>query len=166
MTAVTPEHVSYISRGNSFTATTREVLDGWNGIALLATADEKSIEPEYSRHHIAELSTGIKKWLLIVIAALLLGAGMWLSGLYLHPMAWVVALLDCGGIILSWMLVQKSLGISSRAADRVCGAIEEGGCDEIATSEASSFLGIFKWSEVGLAYFTVSLSAMLLVRER
>lgn len=163
VTSVTDSQVTYISQGNNFTATIDELINGWNGIALLATADDEAIEPEYTRHRVAELSMGVKKWLLIAIALVLIGIGMWISGLYVQPMAWVVAALDSGGIILSWMLVQKSLGIHTRAADRVCGAIEEGGCDEIASSGASSFFGIFKWSEVGIAYFSVSLLAMLLV---
>ena len=87
---------------------------------------------------------------------------MWADGLYCHVAAWVVMIFDIAGLWFSWSLVQKSLGIHTAAANAVCSAIEEGGCDEIAQSEASSFMGIVKWSEVGLAYFSVSLMAMLL----
>lgn len=158
-------NVTYMSQHRTFTTSITEIIDGWNGIALLATAASSAAEPGYSRHHIAVISTGIKKWLLIALAAIMALVGMWTSGLYSHASAWFIALLDCAGILLSWMLVQKSLGIRSEAADKVCSALEEGGCDEIASSEAASFMGIFKWSEVGLSYFSVSLLSMLIFPE-
>ena len=153
---------TYMTQHKVFTAPVAEIIGGWNGIALLAEADSESIEPEYSRHHIAEMSKSVKRCILIALAAALAGFAMWASGLYSSVAGWMLLALDCAGIMLSWMLVQKSLGIRNDAAEAVCSAIEEGGCDEIAQSEASSFMGIFKWSEVGLAYFSVSLLAMLL----
>lgn len=162
VTSIANGTVKYLSQHQEFEAPTDEVLQSWNGVALLVAADEASCEPEYGRHHIAEAMTGVKHKLLVVLAIALLGTGMWQSELYRNFGAWLLLLGDCAGIVFSWMLVQKSLGIHSKAADSVCSVIEDGGCDEIARSEASSFLGIFKWSEVGLAYFGVSLLTMLL----
>lgn len=162
ITKIDGDNVTYLSQHDTFTASRQEIVDSWNGIALLASVRENAGEPEYCRHHIAEKMTGVKHLLLASIAVVLLGVGMWLSGLYSHWAAWLLLVADCAGILFSWMLVQKSLGIQSKAADSVCSVIEDGGCDEIARSEASSFLGIFKWSEVGLAYFSISLLAMLL----
>lgn len=155
-------NVTYMTQHKTFTATVAEVAGSWNGIALLAAADAASGEPDYRRHHIAELAGRVKCRLLLLLAVALAGFAMWVSGLYRDWAAWVVLALDCGGLLLSWMLVQKSLGISNAAAEAVCSVLEAGGCDELARSEASSFMGIFKWSEVGLAYFSVSLLAMLL----
>lgn len=154
--------VTYMSQHKPFTATVEEVAEAWTGVALLAQASPKSEEPEYGRHRIGELAQTAKYWVLCILAAALLGFAMWWSRLYAHWTAWLLAAFDCGGIWLSWMLVQKSLGIQNAKADAVCSMLEEGGCDEIAKSEASSFMGIFKWSEVGLTYFSVSLLAMLL----
>lgn len=162
VSAVSAGSVTYMTQHKVFSAPVQEVAGAWNGIALLASADESSIEPEYKLHRIAEMSKSVKRVALICLATLLLGFAMWASGLYSRWEAWLLAAFDCAGIWLSWMLVQKSLGIHNVAADAVCSALEEGGCDEIAQSEASSFMGIFKWSEVGLAYFSVSLLAMLL----
>lgn len=162
VTSIDESKVEYLSQHQEFTAPVDEVQESWNGIALIAAADAASCEPEYCRHHIAERMTGVKHTLLAVLAIALLGVGMWQSGLYRNIGAWILLLGDCAGLVFSWMLVQKSLGIHTKAADSVCSVIEDGGCDEIARSEASSFLGIFKWSEVGLAYFSVSLLAMLL----
>ena len=43
----------------------------------------------------------------------------------------------------------------------MCRVLQEGGCDSVLETKASSFFGIFSWSEVGFAYFSVSLSCLL-----
>lgn len=163
VTKVADGSVTYLSQHYEFTAPVGKVVDSWNGIAMLAATDKDSVEPQYEVHHLAEIAENVKKWLLCFLAVALFGFAMWSTGLYAHWAAWLVAALDCTGIWFSWMLVQKSLGIHTETANAVCSVLQEGGCDEIARSEASSFLGIFKWSEVGLAYFSVSLLALLLV---
>ena len=75
---------------------------------------------------------------------------------------WGLFAVDCFGIWLTYMLVQKSLSIKNHVADKVCGVLQEGGCDSILKTNASSFFGIFSWSEVGFTYFGVSLLAMLI----
>ena len=163
VTKLTPDgHVAYMSQHASFVVSVAEMASGWNGVALLAAADSASSEPEYSRHHIAEMARSVKRWMLMALSAILVCYAMFSTGLYAHWSAWLVLAFDCVGITLSWMLVQKSLGVRNKAADAVCSGLEEGGCDELARSEASSFMGIFKWSEVGMAYFSVSVLSMLL----
>lgn len=162
VTDVTSDGVSYLSQSHSFTAPAEKILDGWNGIALLAEAGPDACEPEYRRHRIAEIAALAKRWILLAAAAMLLALAMWQTGPYGSPGAWALLALDSLGLWLSLQLVQKSLGIKTRVGEAVCSVLEEGGCDEIARSEASSFLGIVKWSEVGLSYFGVSLAALLI----
>ncbi len=162
VTAVGEAGVTYRSQHKIFTAPADEFIAGWNGIALIASADTSSVEPDYFRHHVGELAGNVKTYVLVALAVALPVFALWSTGLYKAWAAWVLLLLDCAGLYLSWMLVQKSLGIRNSTADAMCSVIEEGGCDEIARSEASSFMGIFKWSEVGLAYFSVSLAIMLI----
>lgn len=163
VTGICNGNVTYQSQRKSFTADVNDILDGWNGVALLATVDTDSAEPDYCRHHIGELANGAKHILLYTLVVVLILFGMWQSGLYTDWTAWLLMLFNGGGIWLSWMLVQKSMGIHNTAAEAVCGVLEQGGCDEIASSEAASFMGIFKWSEVGLTYFSISLLTMLLM---
>lgn len=162
VTDVTDNQVTYLSQQRRFTVAIEELIDAWNGTALLVAPGRLSIEPEYTRHRIGEIFEGVKRWTLGALAVALVVVAMWLTGLYCEWSAWVLLALDCAGLWLSWMLVQKSLGIHTQAADAVCAVLEEGGCDELARSEASSFMGIFKWSEVGLAYFSISMLALLL----
>lgn len=154
--------VTYMTRQKIFTVPIDKIIGSWNGVALLAEADSSSIEPEYTRHHVGEIAKNVKLWILCALVILLGGYCLWQTGGYTDWAYWLLLILDCTGIWLSWMLVQKSLGIHSSTAEAVCSALEEGGCDEIARSEASSFMGIFKWSEVGLAYFSISALALLM----
>lgn len=162
VTELSGDKVTYLSQHEEFTAPIEEVVNSWNGVGLLAKVQPQAGEPEYQRHHIGEMMTGVKHRVLVVLAIMLAGVGMWQSGLYDRWEAWLLLVADCAGLVFSWFLVQKSLGVSGKAADSICSVMEDGGCDEIARSEASSFMGIFKWSEVGLAYFGVSLLVMLL----
>lgn len=154
--------VTYESQHRVFTVSISEFAAAWNGIALVTHTCDTSCEPEYSKHRISEISKKLKLWVIYILSIALLGYGMWASRLYSNIAAWLIVVFDIAGIWLSWMLVLKSLGIHTKRADAVCSVLEEGGCDEIAKSEASSFMGIFKWSEVGLTYFSVSLIATFL----
>lgn len=162
VTRVDGNSVEYLSEGKRFTVPVDEILQAWNGIALLAEATPEAKEPDYLAHHVVEVADRLKRWAAVILTLALVGIGMWLSGLASHWAAWVLVLFDFIGLTLSWMLVQKALGIHTKAAESVCSVLQPGGCDEIARSEAASFMGIFKWSEVGLAYFSVSLLVLML----
>jgi len=119
--------VTYLSQHKEFEASIDAVLDAWNGVALLVSDSSESIEPGYTRHHVAEIASGVKRWTLLILLPVLLVVGMWADGLYCHVAAWVVMIFDIAGLWFSWSLVQKSLGIHTAAANAVCSAIEEGG---------------------------------------
>lgn len=50
VTRVTPEQVTYVSFGESFTIPLERFLSMWSGIALLPFPDEDSGEPDYQKH--------------------------------------------------------------------------------------------------------------------
>ncbi|MDE6444626.1 MAG: vitamin K epoxide reductase family protein, partial [Muribaculaceae bacterium] len=74
-----------------------------------------------------------------------------------------ITVIDMAGLYFTYLLVQKSVKIHNPAADRVCGVLQAGGCDSILKTSASKFFGLFGWSEVGFAYFSVSLLTLLLL---
>lgn len=158
-------NVSYLSEQKKFKVPLLEISDAWNGIALLVHSDPNRFEPDYKLHRIGELAATAKNIILYFIICILSVYAMWAGGLYQSLVSWTIVLLNCVGLWLSVMLVQKSLGIQNKSADAVCSVLEEGGCDELARSEASSFFGIFKWSEVGLSYFSISLLSILMFPE-
>ncbi|MDE6322441.1 MAG: vitamin K epoxide reductase family protein [Muribaculaceae bacterium] len=162
ITSVNNDEVKYLSQSQAFTLLSAEMAKAWNGTALLVEADETSIEPDYTLHRVDEIFGVLKRYTLKLTIIALIGVALWLSGLYRNWTSYILVALNGVGIWLSWLLILKALGVSNHAADAVCSVLQEGGCDEIARSDASSLFGIFKWSEVGMAYFTVSLLGMLL----
>lgn len=71
---------------------------------------------------------------------------------------------DGVGLTLSILLMLKNNGVHTRAADSVCGILQRTGCNRVMDA-GGTFLGIFHWSEVGVAYFSVSLAALMLFPE-
>lgn len=162
VTSVGPDRVGYLTQGVAETMPLDEFKDAWSGVVLLAYPDEKSVEPGYTAHARDLFIGKAKTWILIAGAVALFLYLFIANRLYDSWSTVGVALIDLGGLWLTYMLVQKSLKIKSRAADRVCGVLQEGGCDSVLETKASKFFGIFSWSEVGFAYFSVSLLGLLM----
>lgn len=162
VTSVGPDHTSYLTQGVAETIPLDEFKKAWSGVVLLAYPDEKSVEPGYTAHARDLFISKGKKWVLIAGAIALFLYLFISNGIYASWSTVGLTLINLGGLWLTYMLVQKSLKIKSRTADRVCGVLQEGGCDSVLETKASKFFGIFSWSEVGFAYFSVSLTALLM----
>lgn len=162
VTDVSDRTVSYLTQGVAERMPAERFAEVWDGVALLASPRADASEPDYSSHRFLEVATVVKRYLLWACAAVLFLSLFIGNGLWRHPSLILVALLDIAGLWLTSMLVQKSLRISNPTADRVCGVLQAGGCDNILEMKASKFFGLFGWSEVGFAYFSVSLLALLL----
>lgn len=162
VTGISGDTVSYLTQGVAETMPLGEFKEVFTGTVLLPKALPHAREPEYGAHlRMVFISKG--KGVLLVVLALLLIAYLYVeNGLWRFWSVWALTAVDIFGIWLTYMLVQKSLSIKNAVADKVCGVLQEGGCDSILKTSASSFFGIFSWSEVGFTYFGVSLLAMLI----
>ncbi len=136
--------------------------DGLNGVVLLAFPDEHSSEPEYKSHALTSLISNASGYLLVLFAVFVAGYFFITRGLWEHVSTVLLTLFNLVGLWLSFMLLQKSLGIHTSTSDAVCGVLERGGCDVITTTKASKLFGVFSWSEVGFGYFGVSLITLLI----
>ncbi len=134
----------------------------WTGVVLLAYPDAKSREPEYETHRFIDIANKAKKYVLFASALFLVGYLFVSNGLWRSPSLTAVGALDIFGLYVSFLLVLKTHGVHTGAADRMCGIIDRTGCSTVLSTKASTFFGIFGWSEVGLAYFGVSLGALLM----
>ncbi len=164
VTGLHPEQgtIDYVSQGVGETISLDKFAPVWEGTVFMAFPDAASAEPSFALHRRLEWFGKAKKWVLVAAMALL-AAWFFVTGkLWASPWLTVVVGVDLIGLWLSYQLVRKSLNIKSAAADRVCGVLQEGGCDDILKTSASKFFGLFGWSEVGLSYFGVSLVALLL----
>lgn len=162
-TSLVDGHITYLTQGVSETMPLDDFKKSWDGVVLLAYPDEKkSVEPDYTAHARDKFIAKAKTWVLLA-GAMLLFAYLFISnGLYRFWSTWIIAAIDLFGLWLTYMLVQKSVKIKNAAADRVCGVLQEGGCDSVLEMKASKFFGIFGWSEVGFSYFSVSLLTLLM----
>lgn len=154
--------VDYDSRGEKLQIDLASFLKVWNGVVLLAFPDANSREPDYARHRLTEIVERLAHLALPVSALILLCYFFITRQLYGHFSTILLTIFNCVGLYFSYLLVQKSLNIHSAASDRVCGVLEHGGCDSIVKLDVSKLFGVFAWSEIGFAYFGVSLITLLL----
>lgn len=162
VTAISADNVTYLTQGISESIPFDRFTDAYDGRVFCAYPSAESGEPGYSDHRRDALMRRLRDHGLIA-GCLLLFLYLFISnGLWRGWSTILLTLLDLAGLTLTYMLVQKSLKIKNRAADKVCKVLQEGGCDTVLEMKASKFFGIFGWSEVGFAYFSVSLLALLM----
>lgn len=162
VTSVCNGNVVYSTDGIAEQAPITDFISAWDGTAFLVSKTEKACEPGYLKHRFAEMMTWLRNVGMVVGAIALLAWAFIANGLYERVWMYPLVLFYICGIALSYLLVQKTLGVKNKAADHVCGVLEQGGCDRIAKSDGASFMGIFHWSEVGLTFFGISLMTLLL----
>lgn len=134
----------------------------WTGLTLLAYPCDGACEPHLGTHRFNDFVVIAKKWVLIACAVILLFAALAASHLYARLSTIALLLVDFAGLGVTWLLLLKSLSVSSRSAERICGILQEHGCDTVLKQKASSFFGIFSWSEVGISYFGISTLVLLI----
>ncbi len=162
VTAINDDKVDYLSLGEKRSIDFKSLTEALDGNVFLSYVKEGAKEPDYGLHRRLEFFNSSKKWVLMLcMAALFLFAFIY-NGLYRDISAYFIAAIDLGGLYVTYLLVQKSLKIHNPKADRFCGVLQAGGCDDILATSASKFFGLFGWSEVGFSYFSVSLLALLM----
>lgn len=162
VTSVGPETVTYRSEEGPSTVSRDRFMHDWSGVLLMVYPSADSVEPDYRKHRNYEILTRAKSW---VLAASLLFLFVYLfiaGGLYSHSSTVALIAVDFIGLYITYLLLLKQLKIKSSAAERVCGVLEKGGCNTVLERKASKFFGLFGWSEVGFAYFSVSLLTLLI----
>lgn len=162
VTSISPTSVTYDLKGQTLTSPLATFLAQWNGIVLLAWPKPTAKEPNYAAHHTKEVVQRLCVPAMVVGALFIVAYFFIENGLYRHLSAILLTLFNCLGLFFSYLLMQKTLGIKSATGNRVCGIIQEGGCDTIVNMKVSKLFGVFAWSEVGFAYFGVSLAVLLL----
>lgn len=155
------DRIVYDERGIIRTATVDGFTDLWNGIALLVYPTDGAREPDYTPHLVHEVVQSASKYILMAAFAAVFVYFFVTRHVYAHVSNVLLTVFDCVGLYFSYLLLQKSLNIHTRAGDRVCGVLERGGCDHIVSLGVSKLFGVFSWSEVGFGYFGVSLATLL-----
>lgn len=150
---------------NQLTLPRESFCKDWTGVVMCAFPSEKSTEPAYASHKVTDIGQKLKKWVLIAAIVFVFGYFFIANRIYASWSTVALALIDLAGIYVSYHLLLKSLNINTPHGDRICGILDPNGCHKVVTSTAGKFFGIFSWSEVGLAYFSVSLAGLILFPE-
>ncbi|MDE6224699.1 MAG: hypothetical protein K2M25_01010 [Muribaculaceae bacterium] len=155
-------NVDYIDDSINKSLSRSQFIDKWTGEALALYCTELAIEPDYRRHVEDKVLENGKRFLLIGLGLFLIIYAMLAGNFLSRPLLIVTLALDFVGLYVSYLLVQKSLKIKNDTADKICGVIQTHGCDHVLDTGASKFFGLFSWSEVGFAYFSVSALTLLI----
>lgn len=161
VTAINDGTVNYLSQGEKESVALEVFEQAFTGDVLVARAVNESCEPGYTEHRRTLFFNKAKR---VVLRLLLIAVAVYLfvaHGLWHDVSTVAVTLFDLAGLYFCYLLMGKMLRIKSSAADRVCGVLQKGGCDDVLSTKAASFYGIFSWSEVGFSYFSVSLASLL-----
>lgn len=148
--------VNLLHFGNPETWTLADFEARSSGVVLLAKPDSDSREPDYARHHLHEVAMKGKRYVMLTAFIFLAVCGFAFSGVWRHISTILLTAVDLAGIVITWFLLLKSLKVKSKAANRICGVLEEGGCDTVLEQKASTFFGLFSWAEVGFSYFALT----------
>lgn len=154
--------VRYISFHKPASMTLDKFTDNFSGIYLSAYPSKESAEPDFGKHRFMHIAGITKNVILIAAAIFLFVYGFVEARLYREISTIFLTVVDLCGLYITWLLILKSLRVKSHAADRVCGVLQQHGCDTVLEQKASKFFGLFGWSEVGLAYFSITTLIMLL----
>lgn len=159
---VDKKEVEYLTQGVAERIPFDRFCKDWTGDIFCAYPSPESHEPDICDHRLTDFMTKFRDISLPIAAGLIFLYLFITNGLYANIFTILLILLNLAGIVFTVMLVQKSLNIHTKAADRVCGIIQEGGCDHVLATKAAKAFGIFGWSEVGLTYFSVSLLCLMI----
>lgn len=158
----TDGEVSYLAFGKPATQPFDSFVNEFTGVVLQAFPTADSSEPCYRHNRMMEIISIAKTWIMWLCVAFL-AIYAYITDGFGHTISRTALLLvDIAGIAVTWMLILKTLNIRNRYSDRICSIIKEHGCETVLAQKASSFFGIFSWSEVGISYFTVSTLILLL----
>lgn len=133
----------------------------WTGVVFVAQPDAASEEPHYAEHRFTEIANRCKRYALVAAILFLIVFGFVCSGVWHSAGTVALVIVDIIGIYITYQLLLKTLGIHSAHGDAICSIIDRTGCHTVLGTDGAKFFGIFSWSEVGVAYFTVSLAALL-----
>lgn len=163
VTGVTSDRVTFIGpQRRKESASLTEFVAGWDGKALIAHPDAESGETGFKAHKFKEMSCRVETWALVAGLAFLVVSFAVINDLFRTWSAPVALLLNAAGIYVCYLLILKDAHVESRAADSVCGVIESHGCSTVLSHDASVFMGLFPWCQIGMTYFSVSFLAILL----
>lgn len=165
-TEVNDTSITYLNEKNKKALfSTREFLDKWDGMVLLASADSESGEQDYYKKRREEILQKVPIPAgLVAISLLLVLTGVTsvynagIQGLF----PFLLSIVMLAGVLVSGLLLWYEIDNHNPLLQKICTAGKHTNCSAILQSGAAKLWGIITWSEVGFAYFTGGLFSLLL----
>lgn len=138
-----------------------DFFNKWSGIALIAEANEQSIEKEYITNRKKEFIENLR------IPAIIAGFGIFTLYVLLSKFSnnWhynATLLTKLLGTILSSLLLWQSIDKNNPFIQNICQAGGKSNCNAILTSNAAQITPWLSWSEVGFFYFSAGFLALII----
>lgn len=145
--------------------TQEEFIKQWDGVVLLAEADEHSGEGDYAQKHRWEILRRLPMpvafltaLILIVLTAVSLHRTVGIQSLF----PFLLSLSMLAGTAVVGLLLWYEIDMHNPLLQKICTASKHVDCSAILQSDAAKLWSIITWSEVGLAYFTGGFFSLLL----
>ena len=133
----------------------------WDGVTFVFDAEQRASYSPTAAHRVLGLFRRMR-WGFAACSLVLLMAWLLVRCNAMPPAGWAFAAVYALGLYFALMLQIQSFDQHNPLVRRVCGHGSHGGCSSILSSNASAFLGVLHWSDVGLLYFLTLLMAQLL----
>lgn len=150
---ITEDRIRYVWNGKSISVPVEEFFKIWTGVLLLAEPDEQSAEPDYLQHRQRQKISKLKHFATAISLSVVFLVICAVAKVYASLGLLLLFLLNMAGIYVGYLLLLKHLHIGNAYGDKICSLFEQTDCNNILESNASSFLGLISWSEIGLGYF-------------
>ncbi|WP_288276072.1 vitamin K epoxide reductase family protein [uncultured Prevotella sp.] len=146
------ESVSLIENGKKTTMSLNFFKNLWDGKTLVVTSTENAKEENYLYNLGFEWTTRLSWFGLVFIPFVLMIIPFLYNPLVKTYLSIPFLLLDVIGCVLCYLLLEKK-NKDNAISDRICSMINEKGCDAVLSSNYSTILYVYSWSEIGFAYF-------------
>lgn len=134
-----------------------------SGVVLVPVDASKTIEPNYAKNKRLERLGQVEiMFIVIALVAVLSMIGL-NSGSLLNIDTLIIIMLDVIGVILTSLIINKTIKNSGRVADKLCNLLKEHNCTDILELPVAKLFGLYGWGEIGLSYFLVSAVSLLVV---
>ena len=157
LSKIDDQQVHYLDMKKGWvTETIEEFTKHWDGITILATADENSGEKDYALNRKKEFVNNLRlPFMITALLALIVGTAT--TGYLTHfaeITTWLPLLLvKLVGIGFGVLLMVEHLDKFNPIVNKLCGFSTKTSCKEVTESPAGTLFGWLSMGEVGLFYF-------------
>jgi uncharacterized membrane protein len=137
----------------------------WQGVLLLAQANEKSGEINYFENKRKEMFTYLGRLLLygniITVFITIIFLSVIKSGILPLSLFFIIGI-KLLGVVITMLLLWQLLDSQNPLLKKVCKIGKSANCNSVLNSKVATIGGVLSWSEIGFFYFTGSFLALLI----